>query len=358
MALALVLTLLAGNLFQLSLSSSSADSSAAVLLEAYKSRFLPSPQQHPPTYAHGNFVGGVGLRCHLRPSFPSPASSAQADDSSHYPPGAAVAVGIVSALGNRARRDALRRTWLTLPSIAVPSLPSGSFEYAFFLGLDSSRQIPPHVVQEMNEFHDIVVVDIVDTYKNMIYKVVALETWGSRACGASYVLRSNDDVYLNLSVLFRSLLQQVPAGIYGGYFLSDVLVLRPDGGGDAAAAAAEVAPEKSSAVPVSVYPSDVYPVFAQGNAYVLSRDMAEVVVGLSEEPWRRLFADDILVGLLMDGRRARMVMIQADFAPDGGRNECREGSVFQFDIGVEAMDRMYFNDVNGRPHCEGVEVLV
>ena len=81
----------------------------------------------------------------------------------------------------------------------------------------------------MNEFHDIIIVNIPDTYENMVHKVVALFKWGARSCGgASYVFRCNDDVYLRLKPVFGALREQVPARIYAGYFLEGVTVLRPE----------------------------------------------------------------------------------------------------------------------------------
>ena len=313
-------------------------------LQSYKERFLPSKKQSM-VYSHGNHVGGNSKSCFVM--YQGPPS---ADSDPIYPDGAAVAIGIVSALKNRGRRDAIRRTWLRLPELSSPAFPTGTFEYAFFLGLDEDGEIPIEVVEEMNEFHDIVIVNRVDSYKNMIYKVVSIFLWGSRSCGASYILRSNDDVYLSLASIFSYLLKEVPVNMYVGHFLTDILVLRPED---------ETSPtfEKSSQISYSTYPSDVYPPFAQGNAYILSRDLSDVVTSLIDSPWRRLFADDLLVGLMMDSNQARKVLIKADFALDGGRNVCSDDSLFHFDVTVESMDSIFRNDVEGRRHCEGVEVL-
>jgi len=48
----------------------------------------------------------------------------------------------------------------------------------------------------MNSHYDIVLVNVHDTYSNMIHKVGAALSWGSSSCGATYVARANDDVYL------------------------------------------------------------------------------------------------------------------------------------------------------------------
>jgi hypothetical protein len=50
----------------------------------------------------------------------------------------------------------------------------------------------------------------------------------------------------------------------------------------------------------SDYPSDALPAFPQGNAVILSRDLAAEVASLSAQPWLRLtMADDVLFALLL-----------------------------------------------------------
>jgi hypothetical protein len=100
------------------------------------------------------------------------------------------------------------------------------------------------------------------------------------------------------------------------------------------------------------YPSSTYPDFAQGNCYIVSSDL-----GLGLARWirgRRVrFADEIMAGLYADGEGATRIMVRTDFKTDGGGFECKEGSVWHFDVGKDHMKSLWENDVGGRPQCEG-----
>ena len=220
----------------------------------WRETFLPVPlSTMGPQYVHGPGVGGRSKSCGW--------SGTDVD-------GADYVIGVISAVNNAERRNTLRRTWLN-----HPRMEGYEYEYAFFLGLAEDGTIPREVVDEMNEFHDIVVVNVRDTYKNMIHKVVSVFSWGV-SCKASYVFRVNDDVYLRFEPVFKLLETIVPTRTYVGYFMEGVKVLRPSQEWNKTY-------EKSSQVSKSEYPSEVYPSFAQGNAYGLSGDMAEEIAGLS-----------------------------------------------------------------------------
>ena len=321
--------------------------------ESYKQQFEPVPLSDlEPFYIHGNAVGGVSKACRYQVG-DADYNRAAYDDDGHP----AFAIGIVSALGNFDRRQTIRSTWLNHPELLKTKSGHRKHEYAFFVGLDSATgSIPASIVEEMNTYHDIVVVNKVDTYKNMIYKVVALFDWGARTCMATYVCRCNDDVYLRFGKVFLSLFHEyVPTNIYAGYFMDEVKVLRPEEEWNGHN-------EKSSQVSRSTYPADVYPVFAQGNAYILSSDLASLVVDLKNQPWRKLFADDLLVGLIMDQSLAKRVLIHSDFVTDGADFVCTEDAFFHFDISSNQMRALYQNDLRREAgekdvlQCDGVSV--
>ncbi|GMI40567.1 hypothetical protein TrCOL_g3623 [Triparma columacea] len=288
-------------------------------------------------YRNGGRVGGNGLKCGYETGVGTDG------------PGARVAIGVVSARGNRGLRDAIRETWLRHGELGELEGSGITWEYAFFVGLDGEGYVGKELVDEMNQFGDIVVVGEEDTYRNMIEKVVAIFEWGAN-CKATYIARVNDDVYLRLGAVLRTLFSPpvLPASIYAGYFITSVSVLRPS-----PPPPGSRAPVKNSAVNVSTYPSDVYPDFAQGNGYIISADL---VPGLCE--WirgrRERFADDIMVGLYMDGVGATKVMVETDFVSDGGAFVCREESFWHFDVGEEIIRKIWDNEVNGRRRCEGI----
>jgi len=117
--------------------------------------------------------------------------------------------------------------------------------------------------------------------------------------------------------------------------------------------------KKSSAISRAVYPSDVFPTFAQGNAYILSLDLAEKVAEIGDAKsfgWYRfkLFADDVMVGLVMEAEGANRLQIDADFRFDGANSQCSNENYFQFNVDLVSMRTIFDNDVEGRPHCHNV----
>jgi len=145
---------------------------------------------------------------------------------------------------------AIRRTWLQ----ALPeSLDADSVAARFFIGLpltsststataasagavgagaDRAEEDPQQlaVVAEALAFGDVAFLDLVDHYMATPMKVVSLFKWGVQQCGAWWVLRANDDVYLRLPGTMRALAAHPPANVVAGLFLdgANMHVPRPE----------------------------------------------------------------------------------------------------------------------------------
>lgn len=285
-------------------------------------------------YAHDS-IGGVNLSCNIKVPY--------SGDNLTRNKKVTILTGIISSIPNVSQRQTLRETWLKKTSNSIMN-----FEYIFVLGINENNIIPDYVIEELNVYRDILILPIHDTYKNMIHKVIGLFEFSLKFCGALYTLRANDDVYLRLDDVYSSLKNEQTYSIYAGYFLNDVKVLREED---------EINPDfiKSSKVTISQYPADVYPTFTQGNAYILSQDLSSKVSQLIQQPWRKLIADDILTGLIIDSvPGVRRIHVESDFVPDGGRFECDEDSLWEFDVSEDMIRMFYDNDVNGREHCYGI----
>ena len=123
---------------------------------------------------------------------------------------AVVALGIVSAATNQAHRTAIRETWLREPN-------KYGVAHRFFLGIPKDGLIP---AAEMSLHRDIHIVNITESYKATWHKVRAIFHWGATTCGAWYVLRANDDVYLRLEATVQGLYKAgPPSRVYAGLFV-------------------------------------------------------------------------------------------------------------------------------------------
>lgn len=169
----------------------------------------------------------------------------------------ATAIGVVSAIENGVRRQAVRESWFRLISPYHTSQGSTqpNTEYRFFIGLDPEGRVSPAVEAEASEYGDIIVVNCPDTF--VVSKVIALFRWGARLSGATtLVVRASDDVFIDVSSVLRYMnattnRARTNVGIYAGYFSH---IARGD--------------ESPNSDP---------PGYAQGNAFATSLDLAESI---------------------------------------------------------------------------------
>ncbi|KAH3839673.1 beta-1,3-galactosyltransferase 1-like [Dreissena polymorpha] len=130
-------------------------------------------------------------------------------------------VYIPSKMENFMRRRLIRRTWGS-----VKSVNSISITVVFILGkpVDSNEQLMLNNEQLVHE--DIIQVDVHEHYRNLSVKAVAALSWIHERCKhIRYVMKVDDDIFVNIFELTRNLLPQlhpdslsvachvVPAGI-------------------------------------------------------------------------------------------------------------------------------------------------
>jgi hypothetical protein len=314
----------------------------------------------------------VGLEA-FEPRWPGRCSGAWWDEreSGDSSRDVAMAVGIVSAPWRARNRAAIRATWLRLDHAW-----SGATVHRFFVGLNASTgAVDAAVAEEAEKFGDVTVLPVSESYRNISYKAVAIFKWGLEACGARYVVRANDDVYMRLAPVVELLVNEQPVGVYAGHFLNLDGI---EGGGRADVVRAGHASLESCHArglegdpvceaqtkkgltfvqSVGAWPSDNYGAFAQGNGVLLSADLAERVAALSRKPHERLWMDDVQIGHLVYEHARVRLQVKADLAFYGDgivQSKCTEAVTHHFDVTPEQMRIMYKNELKGRPRCEGL----
>ncbi|XP_027489163.1 beta-1,3-galactosyltransferase 2-like, partial [Corapipo altera] len=165
---------------------------------------------------------------------------------------------VASAPADVAARDAVRRTWGNESSV-----PGAPVLRLFLLGAHPvfDAALRP-VLREEDELHgDLLQQDFLDTYNNLTLKTLMGLEWVSRFCpNATYVMKADTDVFLNLGFLVRRLLLPPKRDFATGYVYRDTGPLR--------------SPAYKWFVPREVYPNDTYPPYCGGPGYVLSGDVA------------------------------------------------------------------------------------
>lgn len=112
-----------------------------------------------------------------------------------------VFIAINSAPGNVLRRKAIRETWLK--TLNDGKLIRGSGDrviqvagFAFFIGNSTPKT---DLTEEREQFKDILQIDMLDTYYNISIKVAGLLNWIDTRCrGVDFVLKTDDDMYVNM----------------------------------------------------------------------------------------------------------------------------------------------------------------
>ncbi|OCT90420.1 hypothetical protein XELAEV_18019034mg [Xenopus laevis] len=126
--------------------------------------------------------------------------------------------------------------------------------------------------EEMKTYGDIVQQDFMDTYYNLTLKTLMGMEWISKYCpGASYVMKIDSDMFLNVDYLVHHLLQPglpVHQNYITGYIIAKTGPIRDK--------------EYKWYVPMEVYPNDTYPPYPAGPGYVFSADMAKKVYDVAQ----------------------------------------------------------------------------
>uniref|UniRef100_A0A182RQX3 Hexosyltransferase n=1 Tax=Anopheles funestus TaxID=62324 RepID=A0A182RQX3_ANOFN len=113
-----------------------------------------------------------------------------------------VLVLIHSAPANLAKRNTIRATW---------GEPDDRARLIFLMGAVNSSASQRAIERESRLHEDIVQGSFVDAYRNMTYKHVMALKWFVYHCpGAHYVLKTDDDVFINTPVLYNALARVVP----------------------------------------------------------------------------------------------------------------------------------------------------
>jgi len=119
------------------------------------------------------------------------------------------------------------------------------------------------VMFESEQYGDIVQEDFLDTYHNLSHKGVTALKWITNYCNqATFILKTDDDIFVNTYTLIRHLRNMERRGNTTGVLMCAVwyqmTVLR----------------EGKWKVTVEEWPNSTYPTYCSGSAFILSTDVA------------------------------------------------------------------------------------
>lgn len=197
-----------------------------------------------------------------------------------------LAILVPSHPANKRRRDAIRETWGRIAKDF--DLGTEQVIVMFVLGLPRDYDEYQRVKKEAKLYQDLVVYDFVDDYRNLTIKSLLGMYWTSVYCNnARYVMKADDDVYINVPFVIRELKQYHPKELILGSLNSRSPVKRYG----------------QWKVEVNVYPFPMFPPYCSGCLYIMSADVVEKLYNISDinEPHKLIPVEDVYItGILAE----------------------------------------------------------
>ncbi|KAI0210724.1 Beta-1,3-galactosyltransferase 1, partial [Lamellibrachia satsuma] len=183
---------------------------------------------------------------------------------------------------NTPSRDSIRETW---GRISRDYFREKQVRLLFIVGNVDRTEHKWTVLRESRSYRDVISADFVDTYRNLTLKSLAGIYWAQQFCPvAKYILKTDDDMYFNVSNLLRWL-EKTNSNITRG------IVGRVNQG-------AQVLRSGQWKVDERLYPSKTYPRYCDGCAYLLTSSMAARLFNASHRVPLLPIEDVYITGLL------------------------------------------------------------
>jgi len=175
---------------------------------------------------------------------------------------------ITSAPNNSEKRRSIRETWCRPSNFNLVDHP---WQCVFLLGQTLEKSSQLIIENEISHHHDILQGSYVDSYRNLTIKIMHGLRWSSTDCPTDYVLKTDDDVYVNTQLLHSLILSNTPReNVYIGSVVDSrerLQVIRNQ--------------LNKWAVTYEEYPLSYYPPYAVGMGYILSMDVVKNMVNIS-----------------------------------------------------------------------------
>ncbi|XP_024120973.1 beta-1,3-galactosyltransferase 2-like [Oryzias melastigma] len=185
---------------------------------------------------------------------------------------------------NRAHRHIIRSTW------GSQSRVFGRTVLLFFLlGQEKTGEAPQlhrQLLRESRQHRDLIQSDFVDCYRNLTIKTMVMLEWLDSYCSsASYAMKIDSDMFLNVRNLVIMLLKAPKTNYMTGRVDYRATVQRD--------------PSSKWYLPQDLYPRPTYPPYALGLGYILSLDLPKKLIVASRHV-KAIYIEDVYLGLCME----------------------------------------------------------
>jgi hypothetical protein len=189
------------------------------------------------------------------------------------------------------KRLLLRQTWVR------PGLYDLPVRFAFFIGLRSNDATLNQAVQlESDHFQDVIQADFEDSYRNLSLKSLSALHWITANCNwTRYVLKTDDDAYVNMRALLQHLSDiDHPRDPSGGLKPRRLILCRIWRGMNV------LRDDIKWGVSRDEFPDEFYPAYCSGIAWIMTRDMIVAMDRIANKV-KRFWIDDVYItGILIE----------------------------------------------------------
>ncbi|KAK7412549.1 hypothetical protein VNO78_04013 [Psophocarpus tetragonolobus] len=200
-------------------------------------------------------------------------------------------IGVLSASNHFAERMAVRKTWMRAASIK-----SSDVVVRFFVALNPRKEVNVVLRKEAAYFGDIVILPFMDRYELVVLKTMAISEFGIQNVSAAYVMKCDDDTFIRVDTVLKEI-EVVPRQkpLYMGNLN---LLHRPLRNG-------------KWAVTFEEWPEAVYPPYANGPAYIISKDIVTFIITQHKERKLRVFKmEDVSMGMWVERYNNTVAAVQ------------------------------------------------
>ena len=182
------------------------------------------------------------------------------------------------APGDADSREAVRNTWGQrdlVPNLKIIKL--------FFVGVLEGEE--GEIAGENVNHGDIVMMDFLDSYRNLTVKTMMMMNWIAINCqSASYAMKIDADIFLNIYYLINFLPFPATNNYITGSVINDGMPRRAE--------------NSKWYLSKDIYPDSTFPPYVSGAAYVFSTDLA-AKISLVSRFVRPIPLEDVYVGLCL-----------------------------------------------------------
>ncbi|XP_074641433.1 beta-1,3-galactosyltransferase 1-like [Tubulanus polymorphus] len=250
---------------------------------------------------------------------------------------------ITSAPENYDKRAAIRESW---GGFGDDSINHESWRYIFLIGQSRDRTTNIRVIEESRIYKDILIGSYVDTYRNLTQKVIHGLRWVEKYCRPEFLLKTDDDCYINRPLLVEYLqyYNSITENLYvGRIFLEKRDVIR--------------ASSSKWAVSVLDYKRSRYPRYASGIGYIISVDVLQKVI--KEMKYVRPFPnEDAYIGVIINRLGIEPVMSYRFTMYYFTWSDCNHRYMFCLhNVNTTEQKMLYRKSLNAHKYCPGVEPI-